>query len=181
MTDLFSLVQGYSALAVVEALARERGLHRVPVIDSNRRIVNLVTNSQVLKYLNDNIDLLGSVLIKTLDACGNRFLKPVSVQPQRDRGESNGLLPVGFRLTALLSFVFACPALVHPPSFSFPVSLTVDEETAAIDAFQLMVTKDVDGLAICNKEGRLRGNISLRDRQSGKGTNRGSNGCAAKW
>jgi len=57
----------------------------------------------------------------------------------------------------------------------------VDEETAAIDAFQLMVTKDVDGLAICNKEGRLRGNISLRDRQSGKGTNRGSNGCAAKW
>ena len=47
----------------------------------------------------------------------------------------------------------------------FSVSLTVDEETAAIDAFQLMVTKDVDGLAICNKEGRLRGNISLRDRQ----------------
>jgi len=45
----------------------------------------------------------------------------------------------------------------------------VDEETAAIDAFQLMVTKDVDGLAVCNKEGRLRGNISLRDRQSGEG------------
>ena len=92
MNDLFP-GQGYSALAVVEALARERGLHRVPVIDSNRRIVNLVTNSQVLKYLNDNIDLLGSVLIKTLDACGNRFLKPVSVTAElRQRREAGALL-----------------------------------------------------------------------------------------
>lgn len=119
-----AVAQGYSALAVVEALARERGLHRVPVIDSNRRIVNLVTNSQVLNYLNENIDLLGSVLIKTLDACGNRFLKPVSVgrtgtqtggRGERGEGrEDDGLLVLLFpwplvRLSTRHAFVFFRP------------------------------------------------------------------------
>ena len=112
MADLFSLCQGYSALAVVEALARERGLHRVPVIDSNRRIVNLVTNSQVLKYLNDNIDLLGSVLIKTLDACGNRFLKPVSVKQRTDREKR--LARCSARIQSNCSLVtHVCFFLVH--------------------------------------------------------------------
>jgi CBS-domain-containing membrane protein len=47
-------MSGYSALAVVETLAREKGVARVPVVDRERHILNLVTNSGVLAFLNQN-------------------------------------------------------------------------------------------------------------------------------
>jgi len=115
---------GYSAFSVVEALAREPGLHRVPVIDSSRRIVNLVTNSQVLKFLSDNIDVLGPILIKPLEGCGNRFLKPVSVTHSkqtagRKRGQQGSHRHATTRLspTALTRSVFFLPL---PGSLSSP-------------------------------------------------------------
>eukprot|EP00456_Euglypha_rotunda_P025964 TRINITY_DN2092_c0_g1_i10.p1 TRINITY_DN2092_c0_g1~~TRINITY_DN2092_c0_g1_i10.p1 ORF type:complete len:330 (-),score=51.28 TRINITY_DN2092_c0_g1_i10:23-1012(-) len=51
--------EGYSALAVVEALAKEEALHRVPVVDQNRQMFNLVTQSQVIDFLHKNVTLLG--------------------------------------------------------------------------------------------------------------------------
>jgi CBS domain-containing protein len=41
--------------------------------------------------------------------------------------------------------------------------LSVTEENEAIDAFTMMATKEVTSVAITNNEGRLRGNLSLRD------------------
>lgn len=45
-----------------------------------------------------------------------------------------------------------CPRL-------FKEVLAVREDTIAIDAFNLMVEKNVQGIAICNEDGRLRGNL----------------------
>lgn len=49
----------YSLLYAIEALARERSLHRVPVVDSDRMLVNLVTQSQVVSFLQRNMSLVG--------------------------------------------------------------------------------------------------------------------------
>jgi 5'-AMP-activated protein kinase regulatory gamma subunit len=50
---------GYSLLYAIEALARERSLHRVPVIDDERQLMNLITQSQVIRFLQQNLHLLG--------------------------------------------------------------------------------------------------------------------------
>jgi CBS-domain-containing membrane protein len=113
---------GYSAFSVVEALARERGLHRVPIIDSKRQVINLVTQSQVVRYLADHVEMIGSIAQKTIKECPRLFKEVLSVR----------------------------------------------EETIAIDAFNLMVEKNVQGIAICNEEGRLRGNIRSDGQEGAK-------------
>jgi CBS domain-containing protein len=109
--------EGYSALAVVEALAKEESLHRVPVVDNNRQMFNLVTQSQVIDFLHKNITRLG-----------DKAFMPV--------GEIKGVLK--------------------------PV-ISVKEESLAIDAFNLMVEKNISGIAVVDENGALKGNLSLRD------------------
>lgn len=50
---------GYSLLYAIEALAKERSLHRVPVVDEQRQLMNLITQSQVVRFLQQNMHLLG--------------------------------------------------------------------------------------------------------------------------
>jgi len=52
--------KNYSLFSAIEVLARERGLHRVPIIDDNRKLVGLITQSQVVDFLFKNVNLLGS-------------------------------------------------------------------------------------------------------------------------
>jgi len=52
--------EGSSALAVVEPLARTENLHRIPVIDKNRQMINLVTQSQVVTFLANNLNRIGT-------------------------------------------------------------------------------------------------------------------------
>lgn len=109
--------EGYSALAVFEPLAREQALHRVPVIDKERQIFNLVTQFQVLMFLKKNLDLLGAKKDKPLKLCHHMYKDVVSVT----------------------------------------------EECTAIDAFNLMVDKNITGVGILDKDGRLTGALSIRD------------------
>ena len=46
------VIAGYSAYAVVETMAREKGLRRVPVIDNrtDRKLLNLVTSSHTQQH-----------------------------------------------------------------------------------------------------------------------------------
>jgi len=111
------VTRGYSLFSAIELLARERGLHRVPVIDENRKLVHLVTQSQVVLYLHQNIHALGEVKNK----------------------------PAG---------------LVQ--NFDVQV-LAVREDSFIMEAFDLMLSRNVTGLAVVNVEGRLVGNLSLRD------------------
>jgi len=61
--------EGYSALAVLEPLARTENLHRIPVIDKNRQMFNLVTQSQVVAFLAKNLDLIGRKKDKPVSLC----------------------------------------------------------------------------------------------------------------
>jgi len=65
--------EGYSALAVIEALAREENLYRVPVIDKNRQMFNLVTQSQVVDFLARNLEHLGPKANKPIKLCEHAF------------------------------------------------------------------------------------------------------------
>jgi len=56
----FPIHSGYSLLNAIEAMAREKGLHRIPVIDSNRNLITVITQSQIVKLLNSNLNLLGA-------------------------------------------------------------------------------------------------------------------------
>jgi len=51
---------GYSLFYVMESLAREHDLHRVPIIDDDRQLMNMITQSQVVKFLYENLDKLGA-------------------------------------------------------------------------------------------------------------------------
>ncbi len=114
------ILSHYSAFSVVEALARDENLHRIPIIDNfqDKRLVNLITESQCLKEVEKLINLLGSKASKPISHCTQLF-KPV---------------------------------------------LSVTEDTIALDAFNLMLLHNVQGLAVVEENtGKLRGNISLRD------------------
>jgi CBS domain-containing protein len=71
------LHRGYSAMAVVEPLAREPQLHRIPVIDPDtKQMFNLVTQSQVLRWLHKHLDIMGTIKHKAVGDCPS-VMKPV--------------------------------------------------------------------------------------------------------
>jgi len=113
----FPIHSGYSLFCAVEALAREKGLHRIPVIDEERKLITVITQSQIVNILQKNLDILGE-----------KKDKPVN---QMDR--------------------------------YFEDIVCVHEDDIAIEAFKIMVEKNVGGLAVIDKEGKLAANISLRD------------------
>eukprot|EP00052_Salpingoeca_macrocollata_P004327 m.40689 g.40689 ORF g.40689 m.40689 type:complete len:339 (-) comp14141_c0_seq1:32-1048(-) len=68
--------KGYSMMYACELLAREKELHRLPVVDENHKIINLITQSKVVEFMNANKDLLGEFANKPLAKCPST-LKPV--------------------------------------------------------------------------------------------------------
>jgi len=52
---------GYSLFNAVETLGREEHLHRVPIIDENRNLKSVLTQSQVIQFVYENLNLLGYV------------------------------------------------------------------------------------------------------------------------
>lgn len=61
--------KGFSALNVIELLAKVPDLHRVPIIAPNREMLNFVTQSQICRYLRDNVDALGAKKDKLVSQC----------------------------------------------------------------------------------------------------------------
>jgi len=58
--------KGFSLFSAFEILAKEDGVHRIPVIDTNRKLINLLTQSQCVRYLNTTLDQLGTIQNKPL-------------------------------------------------------------------------------------------------------------------
>jgi len=75
----------HSVLSVIELLAKEPHLHRVPVLDNlqDRKLVNLITQSHVLEYLVKNLGLLGERAKKPVRECMN-FFKQVHTCNEND-------------------------------------------------------------------------------------------------
>jgi len=61
---------GYSLFAALEVLARERRLHCVAVVDDDRNLLNLVTQSQLLRFVVEHSNKLGRKREKTVQDMG---------------------------------------------------------------------------------------------------------------
>jgi 5'-AMP-activated protein kinase regulatory gamma subunit len=58
--------KGYSLYFVFEMMANEKGMNRVPVLDENNNLANLITNSQMLRYVHSHMKQLGGVKDKPI-------------------------------------------------------------------------------------------------------------------
>jgi CBS-domain-containing membrane protein len=67
---------GYSLLTAVEALAREPGLHRIPIIDQDRKLITVISQSQVVQILYKNLDIIGEKKNKPVGQM-DRYLEQV--------------------------------------------------------------------------------------------------------
>jgi len=56
-----TVTKGYSLFSVAEIFANEKAVHRVPVVDSNRQLINIITQSQFLRFIHDHMKELGTV------------------------------------------------------------------------------------------------------------------------
>lgn len=70
---------GYSLYFVIEALAREHDLHRVPIIDNERQLMNLITQSQVVRFLYENLDKIGNKTKMPVNLINNVLKDVVSI------------------------------------------------------------------------------------------------------
>mmetsp|Transcript_8804 Transcript_8804/g.11510 ORF Transcript_8804/g.11510 Transcript_8804/m.11510 type:complete len:226 (-) Transcript_8804:690-1367(-) len=67
----------YSAFTVVEALAKDPQLQRVAIVNDDRSVANIVTQSDVLDYLSKRLDLISDgKKAKTLNSCKNLMFLP---------------------------------------------------------------------------------------------------------
>jgi len=105
-----------SLYTAVELLSKHK-VHRVPVIDAEGHIVNLITQSSLIAFIAENVDKLGSVVNQTV-----------------------GSLLLGHKDV-----------------------VTVNINARVIEAFNLMDKKSVSAVAVVDDEGKLVGNISVRD------------------
>jgi len=55
---------GFSLFSAIELLAKVPTLHRIPIIDNERQLKSILTQSQVIDYLVANIDSIGSIRTK---------------------------------------------------------------------------------------------------------------------
>ncbi|KAM9953031.1 hypothetical protein ACTFIR_008089 [Dictyostelium discoideum] len=56
------ITQNYSLFSAFEIFARDPNVHRIPILDNmaNRHLVSILTQSQLVKYVYDNMSLLGN-------------------------------------------------------------------------------------------------------------------------
>jgi len=55
-----AVLRGYSLLSAIEPLGRESLVHAIPILDQDRKLLTIITESQVIRMLRRNKDLLGS-------------------------------------------------------------------------------------------------------------------------
>lgn len=110
--------RGYSLFAAFELMAREPALHRIPIVDKERHLVSILTQSQLVEFAWRNIELLGST----------KRVKMV--------GE------MGYNLHEVVS---------------------IKSTDITMQAFTLMIEKNITGVAVVNNNGQLVDQISLRD------------------
>lgn len=57
---------GYSLYYAIETLAREKSLRRVPIIDHERNLKSVLSQSQVIEFISEHMDMLGSIKDKPI-------------------------------------------------------------------------------------------------------------------
>lgn len=57
----FPIRNEYSIFNALEIMALEPNVHRIPIVDHRRKVVNLITQSALVKFLADHSNQLGSI------------------------------------------------------------------------------------------------------------------------
>jgi len=70
---------GYSLSYAIETMAREEHLHRVPVIDEERNLKSILSQSQVIEFIHQNIQTLGTIKDKPVASMDGVIKKVFSV------------------------------------------------------------------------------------------------------
>lgn len=65
------ITKGFSLLHAIEMLARHENLHHLPVVDSDRHLVNIISQSRIIAFLNASLDKLGNKANQPLRQCLN--------------------------------------------------------------------------------------------------------------
>jgi CBS domain-containing protein len=73
------ILQGYSLYSAIETLAREPHLHRVPIIDNDRKLVNIITQSQIIEFIIQNMHIVGSKKDKPLKYIPELFHEVIKI------------------------------------------------------------------------------------------------------
>jgi len=60
-------------------MARERGLHRVPVIDEDHQLVNVISQSQLMRYLHAHLKDMGSIRDKPVSEIVHQHNKVICI------------------------------------------------------------------------------------------------------
>lgn len=106
------VTRGYSLFSVVEVLGRERGLHRVPIVDNERKLVHMVTQSQLVDLLARNLENIGSIKDKPASAICSSEVVTIS---------ENSLAIDAFKV--MTEKVYHCLVSLPPVRvFLFPIS-----------------------------------------------------------
>jgi len=71
--------RGYSLFSAIEAMAREEHLHRVPIIDGDRQLKSVLSQSQVIEYIQANLESLGSIKNKPVGSMEGVLKEVISV------------------------------------------------------------------------------------------------------
>jgi len=81
-TPYHPISKGYSLFAAFECMAREPALHRIPIVDSERHLVSILTQSQLVEFAFKHIELLGSTKrVKMVGEMGYNLHEVVSIKP----------------------------------------------------------------------------------------------------
>jgi CBS domain-containing protein len=84
--------KGYSMMHVAELLAREPQLHRVPIVNKNRELINLITQSKIVKFVHSHVGELGSKSRKPLKQFANVIHQVVCIDEEKQAIEGFELL-----------------------------------------------------------------------------------------
>mmetsp|Transcript_39831 Transcript_39831/g.100403 ORF Transcript_39831/g.100403 Transcript_39831/m.100403 type:complete len:348 (+) Transcript_39831:112-1155(+) len=71
---------GYSLFSALEILAREPGLHRVPVIDREQHLINIITQSQLVSIVEQHLEIMGTLKDLPLSHIPTVWTKVLSVK-----------------------------------------------------------------------------------------------------
>lgn len=139
------VIKGYSLFACFEILARQKHVHRVPVIDADRHIVNVITAGHFLRTVATAVqaESMGTILNKPLNLCPYAYVH---------------LLLMYYFIFIFIAVVACCLSRQLCRQV-----YTIPENATALEAFQRMVAEDINGLAVISANGQLRDALSVRD------------------
>jgi len=152
--NVYPVSIGCSLMTAWEILALT-GAHRLPVIDQNYNIKDIITQSMLIEFLWQNIEKIGALADNTIST----FMVQTVPPPSAELGHE-ALHPLQEKKPP--SEILTIPP--QPPKTQFPVRVfQILESAKVVEGLREMVDRGVNGLAVVDASGKLVNNLSARD------------------